>query len=450
MTQGFNSPHFTDDRIQVAKNWLILGVVCLALAGIAAFFVAAARTPKFMEYFSNPQLFQVALVIHVTLSVQAWMMSISAALWALFSSPRSFAPDLTAVHISWFGIFLILFSPFIGTVAPILNNYIPVIDSPIFLAGIAIFVTGIVLQAAIMLSSFSSVKIDSSRHALHFAAIAGACIMITVPLHWLIVWQYLQRPDIDLFNNTHSFYETSFWASGHILQLVYTQMLLLCWIWLLESAGIKLAIKNKTLIFLWFINLLLGILPIIVTSSVEPDTYLFTQSFTEHMRFAPAPVLAIFGISMIVALWHGRAKFRTAEYSTVLVSGILFGLGGLLAYLIKGQNTVIPAHYHGSTVGVTLAMMGLAYSLTEKFSWTKPSQKWMKIQIWIFGIGQILHITGLAVSGGYGAMRKTAGVVDEGQSLWLGIMGAGGGLAVIGGLIFVVLMIKSIINRPNN
>ena len=46
-----------------------------------------------------------------------------------------------------------------------------------------------------------------------------------------------------------------------------------------------------------------------------------------------------------------------------------FGIGGLIGFLISGSNVTIPAHYHGSIVGVTLALMGVCYLLLPKLGY---------------------------------------------------------------------------------
>ena len=45
------------------------------------------------------------------------------------------------------------------------------------------------------------------------------------------------------------------------------------------------------------------------------------------------------------------------------------------ANLIAGLDIVIPAHYHGSTVGVTLALMGLIYYLLPRLGFDAPHAK---------------------------------------------------------------------------
>jgi heme/copper-type cytochrome/quinol oxidase subunit 1 len=129
----------------------------------------------------------------------------------------------------------------------------------------------------------------------------------------------------------------------------------------------------------------------------------------------------------------------------------LFAAGGVLAVLIAGSNTIVPAHYHGSIVGVTLALMGLTYHLLPRLGFGRPEGLTARIQPWIYGVGQLLHIGGLALSGALGIQRKTAGAAQGLDSLAakgaMGVMGIGGLLAVIGGILFVLVVIGALRRR---
>ncbi|EDN65395.1 membrane protein [Beggiatoa sp. PS] len=122
----------------------------------------------------------------------------------------------------------------------------------------------------------------------------------------------------------------------------------------------------------------------------------------------------------------------------------MFGVGGIIGFLISGSNVTVPAHYHGSIVGVTLAFMGLTYYLMPRLGFREISGKWAQWQPTIYGTGQLMHVLGLAWSGGYGVQRKTAGAAQglEGlqQQLGMGLMGLGGMIAIIGGIIFLVVV----------
>jgi cytochrome c oxidase subunit 1 len=130
----------------------------------------------------------------------------------------------------------------------------------------------------------------------------------------------------------------------------------------------------------------------------------------------------------------------------------LFAAGGVLAVAISGLNTIIPAHYHGSIVGVTLALMGLTYHLLPTLGLAPPTGWMARVQPRVYGSGQLLHIGGLAASGAMGIQRKTAGAAQGLDTLSakaaMGVMGIGGLLAVVGGILFVLVIIKAFIDRP--
>ncbi|WP_231882681.1 hypothetical protein, partial [Oleiphilus sp. HI0061] len=61
--------------------------------------------------------------------------------------------------------------------------------------------------------------------------------------------------------------------------------------------------------------------------------------------------------------------------------------------------------------------------------------------------GQLMHILGLAWSGGYGVQRKTAGAAQGldrlPEIIGMGMMGLGGLISTIGGLLFLIVIIKA-------
>jgi heme/copper-type cytochrome/quinol oxidase subunit 1 len=139
-----------------------------------------------------------------------------------------------------------------------------------------------------------------------------------------------------------------------------------------------------------------------------------------------------------------KKKYRHL-YNTLLWSVLLYATGGLLGYMISGSNVIIPAHYHGSIVGVTMALMGLVYLLLPKLGYKQLNLRLARVQPVIYGSGQLMHVVGFAISGGYGTLRKTPGAAQtaEGQAA-LGLMGLGGLLSVVGGLLFVIAVYQAL------
>ena len=129
---------------------------------------------------------------------------------------------------------------------------------------------------------------------------------------------------------------------------------------------------------------------------------------------------------------------------------LLFVAGGVIGLTISGSNVKIPAHYHGCIVGVTLALMGIVYHLLPALGYAPPRGRMAVWQPWLYGVGQLMHIIGLVWSGGYGVQRKVAGsdqVLNTASEVaGMGLMGLGGLLAVVGGLLFVVVVLRAM--RP--
>ena len=143
-----------------------------------------------------------------------------------------------------------------------------------------------------------------------------------------------------------------------------------------------------------------------------------------------------------------KANDTTRPLRAALVwSIVLFASGGVIGIFIQGSNVRIPAHYHGCIVGVTLALMGLAYHLLPRLGYATPTGRMASWQPGLYGIGQLMHITGLVWSGGYGVQRKVAGadqvLRSSGEIAGMGLMGLGGLVAIIGGLLFVVVMLRA-------
>jgi heme/copper-type cytochrome/quinol oxidase subunit 1 len=167
------------------------------------------------------------------------------------------------------------------------------------------------------------------------------------------------------------------------------------------------------------------------------------------MQFGGGLAILPVTLAVLAGMWRGGAAdgaqrpLRAALVSSV----VLFGVGGLIGFMVEGSNVKIPAHYHGCIVGVTLALMGVVYLLLPRLGFGAPDVKLATLQPYLYGGGQLLHVTGLLWSGGYGVQRKVAGgeqvLRSAGEIAGMGVMGLGGLIAVAGGLLFVVVVLRA-------
>jgi hypothetical protein len=192
--------------------------------------------------------------------------------------------------------------------------------------------------------------------------------------------------------------------------------------------------------------------PALLVQLSYDNLYESIEFFTYHMRSAGGVVPAIVGIALLYKCLSQIEKKHLASpvYTSTVLSIILFGGGGLLSFAIDGTNTMIPAHYHGSIVGITMACMGLCYHLLPSLGYKTPTGKMAILQPYCYGLGQGLHVSGLALMGGYGALRKAPGTSQSIDTVVGKLMFFSGGvLAITGGLLFVIVVLRCIIARHN-
>jgi hypothetical protein len=180
-----------------------------------------------------------------------------------------------------------------------------------------------------------------------------------------------------------------------------------------------------------------------VASAEHNRLLTWLMRFGGGMAILPVGLAVIAGLVRAAPITPAGRPLRAA----LVASMLLFSVGGGIGFLIQGSDVRIPAHYHGAIVGVTLALMGLAYALLPQFGFALPRPRLAPWQAALYGGGQLLHIVGLVWSGGYGVQRKVAGAAQvlrsSAEVFGMGLMGAGGLIAIAGGLLFLLIMFQA-------
>lgn len=435
----------------LVRGWLWLGLAALAGSGLFAILLVLSRTPQLNQWFPVADFFRVALVVHVNLSVLVWFVAVAGMLWSMMGAERAGALAWLAFGACVAGTLLMTASPFAGNARPIMANYIPVIDAPVFLVGLAVFGCGaalLVLRALLAGRSIRSRLIGDylpGDGALHFglnaAAVAAAVALVSFAASLLLVPRAL---------DPQAYYEILFWGGGHALQFVWTLLMLASWLWLTSASGGYNSLSPRLAVLLFALALLGVFATPLAYLLADATSVEFRQINTWAMRIGGG--IAALPISLAVVLGLVRAErplLATAVplRAALIASMLLFAAGGLIGVMITGSNVRVPAHYHGCIVAVTLALMGVIYLLLPYFGYRAPSGRLASWQPWLYGAGQLMHILGLMWSGGYGVQRKVAGTEQvlhtASEVFGMGLMGLGGLVAVIGGLLFVVVVVQA-------
>jgi len=449
-SSGFALPDVGGAPRRLAAAWLVLGVAALIGSGLLAVLLVASRTPALQHIIPWRDFFRTALVIHVDLSVLVWFLAFGGVLWSLAGSARAAALGWLAWALCLVGTVVLALAPFSGEGNPLMNNYVPVLRQPFFFVGLALMGVGFALLVArTLMTVVFSFSPNSAERALGTALFLSAAVAAVALIGFMWSWATLPSGI-----EGQSYYEILFWGGGHVLQFTHTLLACVAWFWLAHALGADIRVKPGTA----------GVLFIVAAAPAfaAPVIYLLYPTgsaehivlFTRLMEYGHLTMLPL-GLALLAALWRGRSRMRANDMlsAALFCSVFVFTAGGVLGYLIRGVNVVIPAHYHGSIVGVTLAFMGLTYHLLPRLGFAAAKQRLALWQAYIFAGGQSLHIAGLAWSGGYGVQRKVAGSEQVLRSLpeiiGMGMMGLGGLIAIIGGVLFVIVCLRSMWPRSN-
>lgn len=434
-----------------SQSWLMLAVGSLVLAGTLSLVLVIGRLPGVSQWIQDPLFARRCLVIHVNLALGVWLYSFLA---ALFLSIPEEAGREKGRRTAWFGLLgvgLFVICAGIGGVRPILSNYIPALDHPIFVVGLIVF--GIAVAWTFLDKQRwleQKTKEDAgewqlpaaSRVGLRAAAIAFLLAMITFVGAWWTTPSELPA---------ESYYELVFWGGGHVLQVASVSMMVAVWILLLHR------VTGRDLLSRRWAQIGFGLLiaPLLMApwwALAGTTTSPYYPRFTMLMRWGIFPVVSVillWSIFFLIRSYRSghisKESLQTPYFWGFVASACLTVLGFVLGAMIRSSSTLIPAHYHAAIGAVTVSLMTVTYLLCQEFRWDwsgSRMERWAKWQPMLFGFGQVVFALGF----GYARMaRKIYGheqhIRSWSEQMGMWFMGLGGLVAVVGGLLYLSLVI---------
>jgi cytochrome c oxidase subunit I len=180
----------------------------------------------------------------------------------------------------------------------------------------------------------------------------------------------------------------------------------------------------------------------------------YRQAFTRLMQWGIfPPVLVALGLcahALRTGVREGRRPFSDPRTWGFLASVGLCLLGFVLGALIRGSNTLVPAHYHAAIGALTCAFMAATYALYPELRlqlrarFEQRTSRWQPV---LFAAGQAVFAVGFGVAGAYGADRKAYGAEQLQrtlpESIGLAVMALGGLVASLAGLLFLWIVFTS-------
>ena len=430
--------------MKIAYGWLVLAVFSLVFAGIFALLVALARTPVIEGFLPlGRDYIYVALVGHVVLAVVIWFLAFEGFLWvfstAVLIKKKVFCPALgwAALFLSGAGVALVVISAVFGLGNAELANYVPVLLTPVFYAGLILFASGIILTLVNSLATLLFGRRDGPLPAITFG-MAASGIAVTVALACFALSGWFQYTTGKMFLD----FERLFWGGGHILQFANTMAMIAVWLYLSRLVFKKEPLPPIVSKALYVLFLIFIIPSPVIYFLHDTSTQAYKESFTWLMQWGIGPSTTVFMVAAAGSIVSGKRLWGNPGFSSLVLSILIFFMGGLIGVGIGGVNTTIPAHYHCVIGAVTIAFMGFFYEILPVFGKTVWSSRLATVQPYLYSLGIVLFAAGLFYAGTHGVARKTYGgeqnLNTTAKFIAMSIMGIGGLVAISGGIAFVL------------
>lgn len=456
----------TFDVSSEARRWFALAIGSLVVAGLLSVSVVFGRLPFISRIIDDPLFFKRCLVVHVDLALVVWFYAFLAGLNALRTGRAGGVVGRAGFWLSVAGVAAMLGGALMRGAQPVLANYVPVIDHPLFLGGLAAFFVGTLVFLLETLQhgrgSATPWHVTSGIPADAAAGLQAAAVaFVLAGATWLAT-----RASLPAGLDPWTRYEFSAWGAGHVLQVANAAAMLSVWLWLLARATGRavFSVRGARIVFTALVAPHFA-MPLLTARGAMDSLY--HSGATQLMRWGIFPVvLAVFVLGLRHLRRHGLANndglARMARAGFAASAGLTL-LGFTLGACIRSSTTLVPAHYHASLGGVTVAFMAAAYlvcaavrsSNGEALESARQNPDRTRIapgrserrQLIVFGVGQAVFALGFAIGGVYGLGRKMYAteqhVRTTGELVGLGVMGTGGLIATIAGVAFLVLALRA-------
>lgn len=495
--EGFRTCTVTEFRVErsganLALANAVAGVVLLAIGGVMALLIALQRQD--LIPLSHDMWYRL-VAAHGATMLLFWLLffEVGALYWGstMLLNTRMRMPRLAwgVFGLMVAGVLIAEYTMLAGQATVMFTAYPPLEASPLFYLGILMFAVGVLVAVGIFFANVVGAKRDGDYtgslplvvYGLAAAAIIAVYSLGTGAAAYISTFLW----SLGLIENVDTaVYRMFFWGIGHGAQQVNLAAMVAVWYALigLTVGGRTISEGLSRLAFLLLIAFIhLGAVhhllvdPGLGTSHRLMNTsyllYLAVLASLIHAFCIPAAIEVAQrerGFARGLFQWLRRAPWKEPGFSSLVLSVVFFGfVAGVTGVLMSTMhlnmlihNTLfVPGHFHATVVsGTTLAFMGIAYYLVPILSRKSLVGVGIaRVQPYVFAAGVALLSLAMIRAGQLGVPRRVADLGYEGTvlpvdtfvqpeaelSMWLVSVGAV--LAVIGGAMFVYVMVATLL-----
>ena len=469
----------------------VVAVVFLAVGGLFGLLVALTRWPG--VHILPADWFYLALTAHGLDVLLVWIIFFEIAV-LYFASAVLLNCRLATPRWAWVAFVLMLVGAAITNVAVLQGNssvmftsYVPMQAAPHFYLGLILFAVGALIACFVFFGTLVIAKeektYEGSIPLVTFGAMVAAIIAVFTIASGAIILIPTYLWSLGLIGHIDSLmYRTVWWAMGHSSQQINVAAHVSIWYMV---AAVVLGAKPLSekvsrgafLLYILFLQLA-SAHHLLADPGLSSEWKIFNTSYAMYLAVLGSMIHGLTVPGSIEAAqrargftsglfgWLTNAPWGNPAFSAMFISLVTFGFLGGISGVVMGveqinliiHNTIyVPGHFHATVVlGTTLAFMAATYLLVPLIFQRELVMKKMAMwQPYIFGVG----VTGIAVfmmgAGTLGVPRRSWDISGADAMikfdfpgaayLMMGLNGMFAILATLGGIMFVVIIVSSLL-----
>jgi len=469
----------------------VVAVVFLAVGGLFGLAVALTRWPA--VHLLPADMFYLALTAHGLDVLLVWIIFFEIAV-LYFASAIVLNSRLAMPRVAWTAFALMLIGAVITNVAVLqggssvmFTSYVPMRADPNFYLGLILFAVGALIACAIFFGTLVIAKeektYEGSIPLVTFGALTAAIIAVFTLASGAIILIPTWLWSMDIIKHIDPLmYKTVWWAMGHSSQQINVSAHVAIWyaIAAIVLGAKPISEKVSRMAFLMYILFLqlASAHHMLVEPGISSEWKIFNTSYAMYLAVLGSMIHGMTVPGSIEAAqrakgytnglfeWLRKAPWSNPAFSGMFLSLLMFGFLGGISGVVLGteqiniimHNTIyVPGHFHATVVaGTTLAFMAVTYLLVPMiFQRELILKKWAMVQPYLFGIG----VAGISVfmmgAGTLGVARRHWDITFADATLsfeyppaaflMMGLNGMSAVLAALGGLIYIVVVVGSIL-----
>jgi cytochrome c oxidase subunit 1 len=492
----FRTCPFTGLKVDLAVQRLIIAnavaaVIFLAVGGLFGLLVALTRWPA--VHLLPAEWFYLVLTGHGANVLLFWIIFFEIAV-LYFASAVLLSCRLATPRLAWVAFLLMVVGAALANVAVLqgdstvmFTSYPPLKAASHFYLGLILFAVGALVAVGIFFATLVIAKeertYEGSVPLVTFGALTAAIIAVYTIASGAIILIPTWLWSLGIISNIDPLiYKVVWWGMGHSSQQINVSAHVALWyaIAALTVGAQPLSEKVSRTAFLLYILFLqlASAHHLLVEPGISSEWKVFNTSYAMYLAVLGSMIHGLTVPGAIEAAqrrngftkgafeWLRKAPWGNPAFAGMFLSLVMFGFIGGISGVVLGteqinllmHNTIyVPGHFHGTVVaGTTLAFMAATYLVLPLiFQREVVFPGLARIQPYLFGIGAAGISLFMMGAGTLGVPRRHWDITlsdaaipyefSAGAFLMMGLNGIFAVLAALGGIIYIVVVVASVL-----